>query len=120
MRTLQIAITVYLMGLLVFYTYAVFETRAWDSIYFGWAKLFDCSFLMWLVIYKLVGKPYKGAIKWLLAFSAIRFLADVQTFITGVGVNNEWWVAAMFLLLILTVVIGMFFEFKRANKLSLP
>lgn len=101
MKLLSIAIAGYITGLAVFYTCALFGTYAWDVIYFGWAKLFDMGLVFWAFFYFYSSPSIKRKVKWLFLFSVIRFVADVQSFYTGTGVNNQVLVAALFLILIL-------------------
>lgn len=118
MKTLTVAISAYVMGLLVFYVCAAFDMYYWYIIYFGWSKLFDCGLFFWLSIYYILPKERK-VIKWLLYFSVIRFLWDIQSFFTGLGVNNEVWMAILFLvLLLIAVYLSMKPDGKAATFLS--
>lgn len=100
MRALSVAIYVYIFGLLTFYLFATFNRRAWDIVYFGWSKLGDCGFIFWLALFYILPKE-RYVLKWLLYFSGIRFIWDIQSFFTGLGVNNEQWMAVLFLLLLI-------------------
>jgi len=100
MRLLWIAIALYVAGLLTFYIFAVFGERAWDIAYFGWAKAFDCGVIFWAVIFYGSNYVVRKRVLWLYIFSIIRFIGDIQSFFTGIGVNNEKVVAFLFLSLL--------------------
>lgn len=118
MRVLSTAIYVYVLGLLVFYVFAIFNTPAWGIVYFSWSKVADCGFLFWLALFYILPKE-RSVIKWLLYFSVVRLVWDFQSFFTGLGVNNESWMAILFLmLLILTCYLCLKPEGKAAQFLS--
>lgn len=85
-------------GLFLFYLCATFETRAWDVVYFAWSKIADCGILFWAVLYYY--KVHRNRIRWLFYFSFLRLAGDIQSFVTGIGVNNDYTVAILFLALI--------------------
>lgn len=99
MRFLSASIICYIVGLLIFYVCAIFDTYAWDVAYFGWNKLFDCGFMFWMSLY-LILKEERKVLKWLVRFAGIRFIWDTQSFYTGIGINNEFWMAVLFLILL--------------------
>jgi len=98
MSWLRCAIWCYVGGLLIFYLCAVFNTYVWDIVYFGWSKLADCGFLFWGVLYYKT--EFRSYVKWLYYFSILRFVFDIQSFYTHVGVNNQWFVGLSFLALL--------------------
>jgi hypothetical protein len=100
MKIAHVAISGYIVGLLTFYLCATFDTLAWDIVYFGWSKVFDCSILFFALLYHSGAVDFRKKIKWLYFFSFIRFAADIQSFFTGVGVNNNRLIAVLFLILI--------------------
>lgn len=116
MRWLKVTIVFYIVGLLTFYTFAVFDTRAWDIAYFGWAKGCDVGILAWAAIYYSLKMEQRDVVKWMFWFSVVRLLCDVQSVFTGVGVNNEWLVAALFLVLVLVLCYLTITEFKKIKK----
>jgi hypothetical protein len=97
---LAVTISGYIIGLFVFYLFASFGQRAWDMSYFGWAKIFDVGLLMWAYLYFNGSTSMRKLAKWLYYFAVLRFVFDIQTFFTGVGVNNEPFVAILFVCLI--------------------
>lgn len=113
---IKTAIVLYILGLITFYTCAVFDTMAWDWTYFAWSKIADIGIMGWGCLYYNLKSDKRHLVKWLFCFSIIRFIFDIQTLFTGVGVNNEVVVAALFLILILVVCIFSFREFKKFNK----
>lgn len=117
MRWLTALIVFYIVGLLTFYTFAVFDTRAWDIAYFGWAKAFDAGVLAWGTLYHTLRIGYRDTVKWLFYFSLVRLVFDIQSFFTGIGVNNEFIVAALFLALMLIITALTWKEFKRIENI---
>lgn len=116
MKCLAVAITGYLIGLLTFYVFAVFNTMAWDLSYFGWAKIFDGGILIWGSLYYTLKKPYQNWVKWIYVFSFLRLASDVQSCFTGIGVNNTVSVAVLFVCLILIVCYLIIIDDSRLNK----
>lgn len=106
----------YIFGLLTFYTYATFDSEYWPIVYFAWAKIADCGILAWIVIYYTSNKLTKKIIRPLVAFSFIRLAIDIQSFFTGIGVNNEWLVALAFLLLTISMGILIFINDSKISK----
>lgn len=116
MKWLKILISVYIVGLITFYTYATFDRHIWDVVYFGWAKIADIGILGWGTIYYNLPMQKRNIVVWLLCFSIVRFLWDIQSFFTNIGVNNSIGAAALFLFLILIVSVFTLIEFKRLNR----
>lgn len=108
MRLLKVLIWCYVFGLLTFYVYALFGTKAWDIAYFAWAKVADCGILAWSVIYFNSEGVRKRMVQPLFIFSFVRLAADIQSYFTGVGVNNEFAVALIFLILIVVTGVLVF------------
>jgi len=100
---IKVAVVWFLMGLLFFYTAAVF--KSYDAlpnwIYYCWAK-FD-SVLMWIVVYELCRRDMRKIIFPVLIFSIIRFIWDIVSFFTGVSVNNSSAVGFLFMLLVTVI-----------------
>lgn len=119
MKLLTITITGYIIGLLLFYLFATFKIPYWKISYFAWAKIFDAGLLMWAVLYYSSSQPVKKVVRWLYLFAFIRLAADVQSWITGIGVNNELVVAIIFVVLItLTGYLCLLPDGKAAKFLS--
>lgn len=97
MRLFSISIAVYLVGLLVFYTSAVFDTLVWDIVYFSWSKIADCGLLMWSFLFFYLRGEMKRIVRPLFLFSILRFICDIQSWFSGIGVNNNIIVALLFL-----------------------
>lgn len=116
MRCLAFAIYGYLIGLLVFYTFAAFDTRAWDISYFAWAKTCDGGLLLWGALYYTLKQPYRSWVKWIYAFSYVRLVIDIQSIFTGVGVNNNTSVAIAFICLVLIACYLTWFDDSSLNK----
>jgi hypothetical protein len=95
---LRVAISLYLTGLLMFYSFAAFEITYWSWLYYGWDKLFGCSALLWYVV--LIHTKEKHLVKPVFVFSIIRFLWEIMSYFTGVTVSNEIAIAVLFILLI--------------------
>lgn len=116
MRVLRIAIWAYIFGLLVFYLYAIFDSHTWDIAYFGWSKLCDCGLLFWWYIYLTANTSSKKIVRWLFYFSIARFIGDIQSFFTGIGVNNEIVVSVLYFILLIVVLILVFKEDDSFGK----
>lgn len=110
---LRLAITAYLVGLLVFYTRATFDIPMWAWTYWIWEKGCSHSVLSIYIIYKLSHE--KRLIAPVLAFTFIRFLWEIVSAFTGIYSNNQWVVAGLFMVLV--VVIG-YLCFRKESKLT--
>lgn len=95
-----IAISWYLIGLLVFYTSATFHPTAyntWNHAYYLWAKVNDALFLYIIIAYpKAIRKQVKPAI----FLAIVRAVWEVISWITGVQTNNTVAVGILFIILI--------------------
>src|SRR5690606_30010706 len=96
MKMIVIAISFYLIGLMLFNTSAVFDSYWWHSFYFLWDKGKDVLFIS--AIYFVVKHRY---VLWLLIYSIIRFLWELLTNLKAWNANNDSWVMISFLLLTL-------------------
>ncbi len=112
-RFLHIAIVLYLLGLLTFYTVAVFDTSIWNFIYFLWCKLVDT--LVWGAFYYLA-KNERKIIKPIFALSIVRLTWEIVSYITGVSVNNSLAVAICFMVLTCVIIILSVREFRKVAK----
>ena len=113
---LKILITGYLIGIMFFYSVAVFELPKWAFIYYSWDKLLDGGVFAWAALYDLSKQPIRPVIKPIFLFSVIRFLWEVVSYFTGVSINNEWVVALLFLILLCVIALITFIEFDKHEK----
>jgi hypothetical protein len=114
--TLALVIAGYVMGLFVFYTFACFDTQAWDVLYFGWAKTFDIGLVMWGYLYFNGSPTVRKVTKWFFVFACARLICDIQTFFTDVGVNNTPAIAGLFLWLLIVVCYVTLIEATRPER----
>lgn len=101
---LRIAIASYILGLFTFYLCATFDIYYWKWLYFGWSKVSDCGLIMWSFLFFHFKGEVKKVIRPLFLFSILRFFGDAQSWFTGIGVNNDFVIAVLFL--VLSVVTG--------------
>lgn len=78
------AIVVYMIGLLIFYVWGVFNT-GWYEYYYLWDKGKD--FIMFIVLYQPENRKMKAAILPVVIFSIIRFLWQLISSVTGLDIN---------------------------------
>jgi len=97
---LPLAISAYLIGMIVFLLKGLFHIDGWVYAYFSWEKAFGAGFITWYIISKY-GNNRKVVlpIVWL-AF--IRFIWEVVCWIFSLDFNNKWGVLALFMLFTLT------------------
>lgn len=92
---LKAAVVGYLVGLLLFYTYAsVFREPAQVYLYYGWDKSFGGGFLLWLAVYSLTKD--KHLVMPVLILSIMRFVWEIISYFTGITVINTQAIAILF------------------------
>lgn len=96
MKVLILAVTIFILGLLLFYTKGVVDFHIWNWIYYWWDKC--VVFLAWWAIYNAMPYPECRVIKPLVIFSGIRFGWEIVSYFTGITVNNTWAVAGLFII----------------------
>lgn len=117
MKLLGIAISGYILGMVIWYTSAIFEQfPKWVLAYQWWDKVVGASIFTWLAVYGCLNKVNRKFIIPLIVFSSIRFIWDVVSHFTGINVNNTWGVAALFLVLIGVTSYYLFKEFRKLNR----
>lgn len=102
---IRIAATLYCVGLFLFYLCAAFSIKGAslnisDWCYYWWEKTAGASIIAWLALYLNVGSIERKIVAPVLAFTVIRLIADVVTYFTGIGTNNNFVVAVLFLILV--------------------
>lgn len=91
----------YTSGLMLFYTFAVFDTRYWDALYYIWSNIFDAGVVTWGVIYFLVtDKRYKFSVKLLWLFSCVRIGWELISDFFNQPINDPVIVAVLFLIML--------------------
>lgn len=96
MRATAIAITAYMVGLLVFYVWGLFST-GWYEVYYLWDKGKDA--LVFWAIYILISKKLKWAILPVLIFSIVRFIWQILSSVLKADINNEKAIDYLFIIL---------------------
>lgn len=114
MKSVTTLIVVYIGGLMWCYTSATFGRPFDDLIYHLWVKFTDL--MVWVSFYNILKGETRNLVRWLMLFSAIRFLWEPVSYFTGLSVNNQWAVAALFLALIGVISYLSFREFKKISK----
>ena len=92
----------YLLGLLVFYTFAAFHEPVWAIVYYLWDKSVGGSFIGWAVIYKYA-KDYRVYTAYTLLLATTRFVWEIISAITGLSVNNSWAISILFIATVLVI-----------------
>lgn len=101
---LGLGISLYIVGLLVFYTWGQFST-GWYEYYYIWDKAKDLL-LVW-ALYSVVSNRLKWAVLPVLTFSFVRLLWQIISTLTGWDINNVK--AAGFLFIGLALVCSFLF-----------
>lgn len=109
---MRLAIAGFLLGLLVFYLAATFDTRLWDWTYYLWDKSFGGGVAVWYAIYAL--SRDRVAIP-VLVFSIIRLIWEIISYFTGVSVNNTKYIAIGFVVLCVICLYQTYKECSREN-----
>lgn len=107
---MKVAISWYVLGLLVFYFAATFDTRLWDWAYYLWDKGF--AVLVWYAIYRL---SKERVVIPVLVFSILRLIWEIISYFTGVSVNNTRAIAIGFVLLCAICLYQTYKECSREN-----
>jgi len=94
---LKLAISTYLIGMLVFLTVADFTHPNWKYAYFVWDKVVGAGLVVWYLLYKYTRKRFIVPV---IFFSLVRLLWEAGSWIFSVHINNEWAVTALFCVLI--------------------
>lgn len=92
------AIAGYLIGILTFCLFALFDQPIWVSIYAIWRSLFGASLFGWYALYKISGR--RELIAPMIMFAGLVFVWEIISIFTGLYINNEPVVALFFILAI--------------------
>lgn len=92
------ALSVYIIGLLILYTWGQFN-QGWYEYYYLWDKGKDLLFF--IGIHCLIENRYKWAVKPVIFFSIIRFVWQIISSITEWNINNVKIVGWLFIVLAL-------------------
>lgn len=112
MRALNLFITIYLVGYVVFTTKATFGVPLWDNTFFVWQDFSYGGVLAWAALYYTGNKEVRAKVKWLYGFSGIMMGWQIISMVTGIAINNEWAVMSAFLLLVCIISVFLFRELK--------
>lgn len=100
----QIAVTFYCLGLLVFLIFANFAPEGlynkWNWLYYWWEKIFGAGIVVWLSVYFNCSSRERSIVAPVIIFSAIRIFWDVVSFFFGVHINSPFAVAILFIILL--------------------
>ncbi len=95
---------------------ATFESPDVSLKYFTWAKLFDAGTFVWIVLYKNIRGEIRSVIKRIIPFSFLRLAWEWVSYFTGLEINYEWGVAALFLGLVSVLSIICIIQFRKIEK----
>src|SRR5690349_8914072 len=92
---IQIALCFYMIGLLILYVWGQLN-NGWSEYYYIWDKGKDL--LVFIALY-LVAKRLRWAVIPVIVFSAVRFIWQIISSITGWNINNTRAVGILFIVL---------------------
>lgn len=115
MTFLKIIVILHLVGLFVFNLRGLIGDPFWEAGYFYWDKLVGAGFLVWLVLYFSVAKDRKWIIRPVLLVAIFRFSWQCGAYIAGWNINNQWWLALLFILLSVSAAYLTLAENSRPN-----
>lgn len=92
--TIRFAIAVYMVGLLILYTWGQINT-GWHDVYYIWDKGKDL--LLFIGIYYLIPRSQRNIIVPIIWFSVIRFIWQIVSTLTGLNINNTEAVGWLFI-----------------------
>lgn len=110
---IKIVISLYLVGLCIFYTAAIEHSRPWALAYYLWDKSVGGGFMLWYCIHFLYS--HKMITRPIVLFSLVRFIWELVSALTGISVNNSAIVAVLFLILSLVTGFLILKENSRPN-----
>lgn len=100
MKLLQVAISLYIIPIIVFATQAVFDVDGywWGMVYYLFADTSGAGWLVWFLIYRMVPYPQNKIVIPVLILSIFIFLWDTISYPTKWGVNHPTATAIIFLM----------------------
>lgn len=98
MKTVAVSLSVYIVGLLVFYSWGQLN-NGWYECYYFWDKGKDLFLFISLLL--VVDKRYKWAVIPVVLFSIIRLTWQIISTVTGWNINNVQVVGWLFIVLAL-------------------
>lgn len=113
---LEIAIEVYLLGMLVFYTMATFDKeswqgRAWVTAYYLWSKSLDL-----LLGAAILSRPAQLKIfKPVFYLIVARWMWDIICLITGWNINNKQGIGVLFILFTLVSLLIFIKQWRKQS-----
>lgn len=115
MRLYAITITLYLIGLLFFYTMGVSDEYYSATTYYVWDKLKDVLLLACI----LLAPRNAPGLKLVIGFAGIRFLWEIISILTGWNINNTKAVGILFIILIVVISVLLYNDLIKWRKQNL-
>lgn len=111
----------YLGGLILWSCVAIFDppwgkVNWYDYFYYWHQDVFGCGWLVWILIYKLIGNTYKSLVLPLVYLSLTIFIWDLISYPTGWGVNNPIATGIAFGAATMIVIIYMIVDLRKKWK----
>lgn len=110
-----VTISLYLLGLLFFYTMGVADEYYSAATYYIWDKLKDILLLVCIAI----APRNPPGLKLVIGFAVIRLLWEIICIITGWNINNTKAVGILFILLIIVIFCLMYNDLIKWRKQNL-
>jgi len=109
----KFAISLLLVGLLVFYPLHTLDIPYLANLYSIWDKAVLLA--VWVVLYRRSKKHEERSIKWVCVLLSMREAWEIISAFTGWNINNKKWCGAMFMLIVIYCITVLISESKRWN-----
>lgn len=100
MRSLDIFISLYVVGMAVFCLQGIDLIPFWEKSFFLWQSVCEGSLLAWVTIYYVGDYYVKKKVYWIMWFAVVKLLWEVLSLVFNIHINDDKAIAIIFLLLI--------------------
>lgn len=111
---LDLFIALYLGGMVTWLAFAEFGQPAWDNAFFIWEAVAQSSLMCWLSLFFCCDVKIKKKVFPVLIFSGVKLLWEIVSAWTGIDINSEKIVMALFLM---AISITTYLAFRPAGYL---
>lgn len=116
MRVLKFAIAINLLGSFVFNLMGVLKEPLWRNGYYIWDKFAGCGLLMFIAAFSLMPVKERWVVRPVIIVATLRVLWVIIAILCGLDLNNQWWLALLFVCLSVSALYLSYQENSRANK----